>query len=137
MLRFLSRWRPGHLLAVWSAYWLGLAAAVVTPVLLAIHRASLTGAAPGTTDLSLSLSDKAGFTVTITQAGRAWFEASVAPLSATLAIAIPPLVLWTAWLYARTRARALPDGEAGNHPAELAQPMPDLQPAERRESVSR
>ena len=135
MLRFLSRWRPAHLLAVWWAYWLGLATAVVTPIALAIHRASRTGAAPGTTDLSLSLSDKSGFTLTITQAGRAWFEASAAPLSVAAAIAVPPLVLWAAWMY--SRARAVPDGVGSGRPAELAQPVPDAQPVEQRESVSR
>jgi hypothetical protein len=134
MLLPLSRWRPGHLLAVWSAYWLGLAAAVVTPIALTLHRLSRTGAPPNTTDLSLNLSDKTGFTVAITQPGHTGYHGSAGLLPTALAIGVPPLLLWGAWLFARTRTQAR---EAERRPAAIAEPIPVVAPARERESEER
>ncbi len=133
MLRFLSRWRPGHLLAAWSVYWLGLAAATVTPIMLAAHRASALGGPPNATDLNLSFSTSTGITVSITHLKHALFQWTAGPLTIALAIGLPPLLLWGAWLYERTRVERAP-----RRPAELGEGMPDVAPAERKsETVGR
>ncbi len=102
MLRFFSRWRPGHLLAAWSAYWLGLAAVTLTPVVLAILRAVRSGGAPGTANVSASFGDH-GIGVTVTRAGQTLIERSAGFLPIALWIAVPPLAVWGAWLFARSR----------------------------------
>lgn len=112
-MRFsLSRWSPGHLLAAWSAYWLGLAAATLTPIVLAISRATAPGVLHGTANVSASFSDASGVTITVTRTGQTLIERSFAYLPTALWVAGPPLVLWALWLFVRsravTRARAVP-----------------------------
>ncbi|MDE3129111.1 MAG: hypothetical protein KGL38_13965 [Gemmatimonadota bacterium] len=128
MLRFLSRWRPRHLLAAWSAYWVGLAAAVVTPVALALHRATALGGPPNASNLNLNFSTGTGFTVTVTHLGEQLYRGVAGLPVIVLAICVPPLALWGAWLYVRERPR-----DVAHATAELAAPMPeaDLRRGER------
>lgn len=133
MLRFLARWRPGHLLAAWSVYWIGLAAAAITPIALAARRAADLGGPPNATDLNLSYSTSSGITVTITHLGHQLFQGAAGLWPMALAVAVPPLVLWGAWLYARPRGAG-----AIRRPAELGAPVADLEArARQRESVNR
>ena len=106
----LSRWKPGHLLAAWSVYWLGLAAATLTPIALAIHRATQSGAARGAVaagkaTVSASLGS-AGIGVTVTRLGETLLSRSVELPALFLWIAGPPLALWGFWLWTRSRAMA-------------------------------
>ncbi len=121
MLRFLSRWRSWHLFATWSAYWLGLAAAVVTPIALAVHRASALGGPPDSTNLNLSFSSKAGFSVTVTHLTQQLYQGGAGLLAVGAAVSVPPLLLWGAWFYARERLMTAPP-----RAAELAEPVPDV-----------
>jgi len=102
MTTFLSRWRPGHLLAAWSTYWAGLAAVAFTPLVLAILRATRAGGPPGSANVSASFGD-AGISVTVSRAGRTVFAGAAGLLPIALWIAVPPLLLWALWLWARPR----------------------------------
>jgi hypothetical protein len=136
-MRFsLSRWRAGHLLAAWSAYWVGLGAVTLTPIALAIYHATRAGSAPGTANVSASFGS-AGLRITITRLGQTMLDRSAGLTTIALGIAVPPLVLWGAWLYARSRAIARgdqlpkPDGparEALGEPAPATR-RPDRDPA--------
>lgn len=123
----LSRWRARHLLAAWSAYWLGLAAVTLTPIVLAIHRATQSGAGVhGKASVSASFGD-AGVGITITRLGETVLHRAVGVLPLALWIVGPPLVLWGAWLRARSRAIArsrVADGPASH--AALAEPHPEF-----------
>ncbi len=131
-MRFaLSRWSPGHLLAAWSAYWVGLAAVTLTPIVLAIMRATAPGTPPGTANVSASFSGSTGVTITITRMGKTVLERSAGYLPMALWIGAPPLLLWALWVGARSRAlsraRALPGGPGmferlTTPPGELAAP---------------
>lgn len=105
MANFLSRWRPSHLLAAWSAYWVGLAAVSVTPLVLAILRATRASGPPGSAKVSASFGD-AGISVTVSQAGQTLLERSAGLLPIALWIGVPPLLLWALWLWARPRPPA-------------------------------
>ena len=113
-MRILARWRPRHLLAAWSAYWLGLAAVTLTPIVIAISRLT-SGAAPGQSNVTVNFGS-AGLSVIGTRAGATVLQRSASLLELGLWIAGPPLLLWGAWLYEETRggaasARALDDAE--------------------------
>ncbi|MEO7371459.1 MAG: hypothetical protein ABIZ69_11375 [Ilumatobacteraceae bacterium] len=98
----LSKWKPRHLLAAWSAYWAGLALVTLGPAVVAIMRVTLPEGAKGSVsanlgDAGLQLVVKSGEVTT-------WFgQASVA--SVALWLAVPPLLLWLAWLATRPRRR--------------------------------
>ena len=132
MLRFLSRWRPGHLLAAWSAYWAGLAAVTITSVALALQRASRLGGPPNSTDLGLNFGTKSGFTVTISHLGHQVFQATAGPLPIALAIGVPPLLLWAAWLHVRTR-----EPDAARRPGELGAGAEAFEPAKKERETAR
>ncbi len=127
MTLFISRWRPGHLLAAWCAYWAGLAAVTLTPIVLAILRATRSGGAPGTANVSASFGD-AGLGVTVSRAGHTLIERSAGLLPIALWIALPPLALWGAWLFARSRALGSAEpprvGETAS-PDQLGAPAPE------------
>lgn len=112
-----ARWRSNHLLAAWGAYWVGLAAVTLTPVILAIVRA--TSAGPGKASVSASL-DGSLLTIVVTEAGRQTLTAAAHALPIALWVAGPPLALYALWAYARSRDAAPPMREA------IANPAPDL-----------
>ncbi len=128
-MRFsLARWRAGHLVAAWSGYWLGLAAFTLTPIALAIYRATRAGAGPGQADVSVSLGDK-GIGITVTRLGQTVLDRSAGVLPIALWIAVPPLLLWGGWVYARSRAiaRGEPVPLTGDSERDrLDGPAPDL-----------
>jgi hypothetical protein len=132
MIFSISRWRPGHLLAAWSAYWVGLAAVTLTPIFLAISRASsAAGGAAGSSNASVSFGD-AGLSVTVKRLGQVTFERSAGLLPIALWIGLPPLALWGLWVYRRSRAiesGALGDAAAGA-PA-LGEPAPEIRAQQR------
>lgn len=115
----LSRWRAGHLLAAWTAYWAGLTAVTITPIVLALLRAARSGAGPGSSSMSASFGD-AGISVTVTQYGKAMIERSAGFGAMAAWIAVPPLALWALWLYRRS---------CGIEAGEMALPSPPPEPA--------
>jgi hypothetical protein len=98
----MSRWKPRHLLAAWSAYWAGLVLVTLGPAAVAILRVTVPEGAKGTVsanlgDAGLELLVKSGEVTT-------WLgQASVA--SVVLWLGAPPLLLWLAWLATRPRRR--------------------------------
>ena len=103
MILSLSRWRPGHLLAAWSAYWAGLAAVTLTPTIVAIIQA--TTRTHGKSAVSASFGNTL-VSITVTEGATQTFSASAHLLPIALWIAVPPLVLYAIWLRARPRVDA-------------------------------
>ena len=109
----MRRWRPGHLLASWAAYWAGLAGVALGPLVPAVWRATRAGA-HGTISAGF---DNGLLTASVVEGGVKTLAASTT-LGAALAWIIgPPLVLWLVWLAVRRRpdadSRSL--GTAGDH----------------------
>jgi len=99
----LRRWRPGHLLATWAAYWAGLAGVTLGPAAQASWRA--THLPDGHGSISAGFGDGA-INFTVVEEGVKTFAAS-APIGTVMAWLIgPPLVLWLVWLALRSRDRS-------------------------------
>jgi len=96
----MRRWRPGHLLASWAAYWTGLAAVSLGPIAQTAWR--VTRLPEGKGEISVGLSNSTlHFTV---------IEEGVRTVTATTSLGIaiawvigPPLALWLLWLALRSR----------------------------------
>ncbi len=124
----LERWRPGHLLAAWGAYWLALAGVTLGPVLA--HVLPLIGDPTSHGTVSVSMVD-ARLAIHVANATGA-FAVSASLLPLAVAIAAPPLALWATWLVRTRRApvelRAAPEAD------ELPPPhvdVPQRPPADR------
>ena len=128
----ISRWRPGHLLAAWSAYWLGLATVTLTPIVVAVMQADAAGSGPDAGALSINLGT-AGVGVVVKRLGHVTLDRSASLPSIALWIALPPLVLWGVWLYRRSRAiaRSAEAARAAGTPM-LGEPAPEFRAAERK-----
>ena len=98
----LSRWRPRHLLAAWSAYWAGLVVVTLGPALLSILRVTIPEGAKGT--VSANFGDS-GFSLIVKAGEAAIWSGSAQASSIAFWIAGPPLLLWLAWLVARPARR--------------------------------
>jgi hypothetical protein len=115
----LSRWKPRHLLAAWSAYWAGLALVTLGPAALAILRVTVPEGAKGSVaanfgDAGLELIVKTGEVTT-------WVgHASV--VSIALWLAAPPLLLWIAWL--ATRPAPHHEAQLDTQPVQLLRDAP-------------
>lgn len=93
----LSRWRPGHLLLSWSAYWITLLAVTLGPAVPAILRATATNAKG---EISANFGDWV-LSLTVKQSGQTTWSGSVHVLTAALWLAVPPLILWVLWVLMR------------------------------------
>lgn len=107
MLFTLARWRPRHLLTAWIAYWIGLAAVTLgRPIAAAwplISDPSSRGTvSAGFGDLQLHL--------TIVEGSTTLYSASAHLVTCALWVAVPPLLLWAAWLARRPRVDRVPVG---------------------------
>ena len=118
----MSQWKPRHLLAAWSTYWVGLVLVTLGPALISIMRVTIPKDAKGSVSASFndslfSLVVKAGETTT--------WSGSAQATSLALWIAGPPLLLWLAWLATRPARRAdatldsAPERLLGDAPASL------------------
>ena len=106
----LRRWKPGHLLLGWAAYWVGLAAITLSPAIRATWRA--THLPDGHGSISGTVSNTT-LNYTIIEEGVKTLEMS-APISTLLLwIVTPPLVLWLIWLFVRERRAPLPSAVGG------------------------
>jgi hypothetical protein len=96
----LRRWRPGHLLLAWGAYWLVLLLVSLGKELLAIWRLSSEPDSPG--KISAGITNSV-FHLSITGADGTTIERSISLMTMLLWVAGPPLLLWLAWLLTRPR----------------------------------
>ena len=99
----LRRWRPGHLLASWAAYWVGLAGVTLGPAARAVWRA--THLPEGHGSISAGFGDE-GINFTVIEEGVKTFVASAPTGTVMMWLIAPPLVLWLVWLVLRSRDRS-------------------------------
>ena len=130
MKAFLARWRPGHVIAAWVVYWIGLAAVTLTPAILAVTRAS--SAPKNAANVSVSF-DSTVLRITVTELGKVMYAASASPGQIALWVGVPPLALYALWLFTRRRPGGTPQslGEGGIEPL----PRPDAPEAARSSNV--
>ena len=126
------RWKPGQLLAGWAAYWAGLIGVTLGPAIGASWRATKLPEGHG--------SIEAGFTngtvhFNVIEDGVKTFAGTTSITTALLWLALPPLVLWVAWLILRERPDARPESlpaggaealPAGTGPAAEWRPRSDV-----------
>ena len=130
----LRRWRPGHLLASWAAYWAGLAGVTLGPAARAAWRA--THLPDGHGSISAGFGDGA-LNLTVVEEGVKTF-AGTAPLGTAMMWLIgPPLVLWVVWLVMRSRDRIRRPALSGAGAGQLGagDPMADGWRARRADEV--
>lgn len=100
-MRFLSKWRPVHLVAAWCGYWLALALIGLGPAVSAIWRMSRPGQ-HGSANLSFG---DGAFQLTVLREGTTVWSGEVSLIALALWLAVPPLLLWIFWLRAARRRR--------------------------------
>jgi hypothetical protein len=99
----IRRWRPGQLLASWTAYWAGLAGVALGPAVPVVWRATHLPEGHGTITAGF---ENTVFHFTVVEEGVKTLAAS-APLGTIMAWLIgPPLALWLIWLAVRRRPTA-------------------------------
>ncbi len=99
----IRRWRPGQLLASWTAYWAGLAGVALGPAVPVVWRATHLPEGHGTITAGF---ENTVFHFTVVEEGVKTLAAS-APLGTIMAWLIgPPLALWLIWLAVRQRPTA-------------------------------
>src|SRR6185312_13470627 len=76
MKPFLARWRPGHVIAAWFVYWIGLLGVTVSFTNTVLH-------------------------VTVTQFGKVTHVASASLGQMAFWVGVPPLALYALWLFTR------------------------------------
>lgn len=119
MKAFLARWRPAHVVTAWVVYWIGLAAATLTPTILAISRAA--SAPKDTANVSVSMANTV-LKLTVTTPGRVAYEATASLGHMALWIGVPPLALYALWLFTRRRPGGAPAALGGADPDALPRP---------------
>jgi len=121
----LRRWRPGHLLASWAAYWAGLAGVTLGPAARAAWRA--THLPDGHGSISAGFGD-GGLNLTVVEEGVKTFVGT-APLGTAMMWLIgPPLVLWIVWrvlMRSRDRTGRAALGRAGAEQLGAGDPVAD------------
>ena len=96
------RWRPGHLLASWAAYWAGLAGVTLGPAARAVWRATHLPEGHGSISAGV---DNGVLNFTVVETGVKTFI-GIVPLGTMMMWIIgPPLALWLVWLVLRSRDR--------------------------------
>jgi hypothetical protein len=135
-----GRWRPGHLLLSWGAYWAGLIGVTMGPAIRATWRATRLPGGHGT--VSAGFGDGLLNYSVVEDGVKTW--AGTAPFSTVLLWLVgPPLVLWLVWLVVRSRGRSgqppAAIGDAAGAGALSSGPPPAdwRPPQEQRERVDR
>ena len=98
-----GRWRPKHLVAAWSAYWVALALVTLGPALLAIRDAVNAGEGKGNVSLGFA---NTVFHLTVINGGVTTWEGSASLAYIAALVVGPPLAIWLLWI--ATRARGAP-----------------------------
>ena len=96
----LRRWRPGHLLASWAAYWAGLAGVTLGPLALRAYRVTQLPDGHGTISATF---DNGLMVFKVAEQGANTFVATMPFSVAIMWIVGPPLALWLLWLAVRSR----------------------------------
>ncbi len=130
MKAFLARWRPGHVIAAWVVYWIGLAGVTLTPAILAITRAS--SAPKNSANVSVSF-DSTVLHITVTELGKTLYAASASLGQIALWVGAPPLALYALWLFTRRRPGGTPPSLGEGDLESL--PRPDVPEAARSSTV--
>ena len=94
------RWRPRHLLLAWSAYWVGLVLVTLWPAIAAGWRMSQQAGGHGSANASMT---DGILSANIVEAGHTTWAGSISVLTLAFLVAVPPLLLWLAWLAGSSR----------------------------------
>lgn len=89
------RWRPRHLLLAWSAYWVGLVLVKLGPAIVAGWRLSQQAGGHGSVNASMT---DGILSANIIEGGHTTWAGSISVLTLAFLAAVPPLLLWLAWL---------------------------------------
>ena len=131
----LSRWKPGHLLLSWGAYWTGLIAVKLGPAIREMWRVTRLPEGHGVINAGFN---NGILNVSVVEDGVTTL-ASSAPFSTILLwVLVPPIVVWTIWLFARVRQPA--PSLSAHEPAALSEgaaPAPEWISRSGREPVER
>ncbi len=100
----LSQWRPWQLVTAWIGWWIAVPLVGLSRALIAVRHATTLTGEHGSVSLNVG-SD--GLGLTVVEAGHTTWTNSISPLAAVLVLSVPPLLLWVAWLRARSRGAAL------------------------------
>lgn len=99
MIGVLRRWRPRHLLAAWSAYWVALALVVLgEPARIAWRMSRTENAGTATAG-----AENDELFLRIVETGGATWAGSADATTVALVVFGPPLLLWLLWLLLRPR----------------------------------
>jgi hypothetical protein len=138
----IRRWRAGHLLASWCAYWGALLLGALGPAALAVWRVSQRVTGKNAMGVTASIENGLARLVVTEHGAPAWTgQASLSTIA--LAIAVPPLVLWVGWLVTRRRPARADRSPLGAPPTDAALGAPSpwdadpRWPERTREPVSR
>jgi hypothetical protein len=96
----LTRWRLSGLLVGWAAYWVTIAAVKMGPALRAIRDARR--GEGGTVQIE---GGDGGLVTTVTKHGIETYSGTMTLFDIVVWGALPPLLLWAAWMWANARAR--------------------------------
>jgi hypothetical protein len=98
----ISHWRPGHLLAAWTTYWIALALALLGPAIGPLWRVTRPDAHGSA---SASVGDGMLKMIVVDGTTTVWsLDISLAALA--VGIAVPPLALFGFWLRSQQKRRA-------------------------------
>ena len=118
------RWRPRHLLLAWSAYWVGLVIVKLWPAIVAGWRMSQQPGSHGSANASMT---DGILSANIVEAGHTTWAGSISVLTLAFLVAVPPLLLWLAWLADSSRTN-----HAGGNAVKNEKPASELHAAEPR-----
>ena len=118
MARSSARWSVGQLLLSWVATWAATAVIKLGPALAAGWRAA--NGPEGQGNISLGFNGSV-LHASVTERGAESWAGSASVLVLALWIALPPLALWAAWMFANARSH----GRDSIPPAELGEGMDD------------
>ena len=120
-LEFMARWRPRHLLGVWTAYWAALGAVTLTPAARAIWEATHVPGGGGRVSLTY---DEGQFTLLTSIHGVSTWSGVASVLAIGLWVGGPPLLVWAAWL--ATRGKSGREGRSSETTLGNQAPPPEL-----------
>jgi hypothetical protein len=95
----IRQWRASHLLAVWTGYWSAIGAVLLAPALGAMVRVMTDPDGHATVSAGIG----SGVATVVVKGGTASYSGSASVSTLLLWVAVPPLVLWLAWLLTRER----------------------------------
>jgi hypothetical protein len=117
------RWRVGHLVLAWAAYWIGLVLVMLGPAIVAGWHMSQQ--ANGHGNINAGVNDGIA-SANIIDAGRTTWSGSISLLNLALLVAIPPLMLWLIWLTGSSRTNNA--GEMGLKNSKSQSRLRDAEP---------